>query len=96
MASDIYYGGFEGHREPIEVKVLPPGQFARVAPIKGCGRTSVLLFALVWTYVEWKDDLNNEELEDFKRLLVELVDGWSNCYLLFLIFFPPGPQNLLG
>lgn len=93
VASDIFFGGFEGHREAIEVKVLPPqpGQFPQVTPIKGCGRTSILLFALVWTYIEWKDDLNNAELEDFKRLLVKLMGVWSNfCHHRF----PPGPEDL--
>ena len=69
-AANIYQTGFEGHRETMEVRLRPDYdefKFAKVVPIKGVGRASVLLFGLVYTFLEWRDDLLEDELEDFKR-----------------------------
>ena len=62
----IYMSGFESHREIMEVKwangqgCVPDGSpisFSSVEAVKGIGRVSIILFGVVWTY------LNKEQLD---------------------------------
>lgn len=67
-ASDIFSQGFESHRETIEVKVRDPtDHMAKLEVSKGAGRASIILFALVWSYLEIGAAMTDEELRDFKR-----------------------------
>ena len=67
-ASDVLRLGYEAHREPLEVKKRDPGQhMAMLEVTKGAGRTSIILFALVWSYLEMGAAMSDAELRDFKR-----------------------------
>ena len=73
-AHDIFTSGFEGWREPIEVVCRETSQlghevkFAAVLPTKGLGRVSILLFGILYTFLELKDKVTSDELRnDFKR-----------------------------
>ena len=74
----IFFNGYEAWREPVEIKVKHNGEekphgpmsFANVLPMKGLGRISILLYGLMWSYENLRDEMNrNAELrEDFRRL----------------------------
>ena len=70
----IVFEGFEPWREVLEIKVLTPDPegscikgYQAVTPVKGIGRMSAMLFALVHTYRELREKLSDPETEDFGR-----------------------------
>jgi len=71
-ARDIYHGGWENHRQPVEIRLTDkavPGSalpFASLLPSKGFARLSILLFGLVWSYQN-KETLSNDQHRDFDR-----------------------------
>ena len=65
-AAEIYLGGFESVREPFEVKPQDDGQ---LVTMKGTGRTAIILFGLVWTYLELSKTMTDLEKDDFSRLV---------------------------
>lgn len=71
-AESIWSSGFEGWREAIEFKPISkdlkghPVQYRSVEVTKGVGRVTILWFTLLHTYVNLKNDLADDELEDFK------------------------------
>lgn len=72
-ARDIFSHGYERHRESIEVRhssdMWPEVvDYGSVIPVKGLGKISMLLFGLVFTYVNMRDSLTEAELGDFLRL----------------------------
>ena len=73
-ATDLVHGGFEGWRETIEVKCCDSSFFGQkmeygcFTPTKGIGRSSVILFAILYTFHNLKEQLSDEETEDFARL----------------------------
>ena len=77
-ATDIVHGGFEGWRETIEVRCLDSSclgkqmEYGCFTPTKGVGRSSIILFAILYTFHNLKEKLSNEEIEDFARLWM----GW--------------------
>ena len=67
-ATDVFNSGFEPHREILEVKERDSTRhMAKLEVTKGVGRASIILFALVWTYLELAPKIEDHELEDFKR-----------------------------
>ena len=67
-AADAFTMGYESHREPLEVKDRHVADhMAKLEVTKGVGRTSIILFALVWSYLELGAAITDHELEDFKR-----------------------------
>ena len=73
-AQSIWGVKFEDWREPFEVKpsigsVSPgdPLSFGSLEVVKGCGRMSVLLFSLFYSYLHLKTRLDPEELAAFKE-----------------------------
>lgn len=65
VASDIYFTGFDGLREPLEVKEEGDGTY-RV--VKGLGRFSCILFGCYWTFVKNSEiPADSEILKDFTR-----------------------------
>ena len=74
-AESIWSIGYEGFREAVEFQALEfklvggPMDFASLMVSKGCGRVSVLLFSLVYTYLKLKDMMTPEEFDDMKQLL---------------------------
>lgn len=76
VAKSIWVINYEGWREPFEIKPadssLAPGapvQYGSLEVVKGCGRLSILLFSIFYTYMEFKNQLSDEELESFKQPL---------------------------
>ncbi|CAK9049338.1 PABC domain-containing protein [Durusdinium trenchii] len=65
-AAEIYLGGFESVREPFEVKPQDDGQ---LVTMKGTGRTAIILFGLIWTYLELSKTMTDLEKDDFSRWL---------------------------
>lgn len=74
-AQDIFNRGFENWREIMEAKVADgaepgnPMNFMTVVPVKGLGRVSILLWGVMWTYLN-KDSMDIDEKEDFQRSYV--------------------------
>lgn len=73
-AQDIWGRGYESHREPIEIRSLTAtaGEVigcGQLTPNKGFGRVSILLFGILFTYMELWSQMSAEEVEDFTRLL---------------------------
>ena len=74
-AKDILYRGFEPWREIFLVKVKDPWlvgkpmQFGSVLVVKGMGRISILLWAVLHSYINMKDCIsqNADVQSDFKR-----------------------------
>ena len=74
-AKDILYRGFEPWREIFLVKIKDPSlagqtmEFGSVLVVKGMGRISILLWAVLHAYMNMKDDisLNADVQSDFKR-----------------------------
>ena len=69
-ASDLFHMGYESNREPMEVRKRDVGtHMAKVQPVKGLGRCSIIYFGVLFTYLEMRNDLSPEELADFRRPL---------------------------
>lgn len=72
-AKDVFQAGYESHREPLEVRLRenPDGvaRMARLVPVKGVGRTSVIWFGILFTYLQMKDTMSEDEVQDFRRWL---------------------------
>ena len=67
-AKEIYMAGFESLREPFEVKLREDtGGMAKLIVTKGVGRASIILFGILYTYLEFAADLTAEEMKDFCR-----------------------------
>lgn len=74
---DIFSNGFESARETIEIK--PAGEswpvsaleFGGAVVCKGLGKTSIVFFGLLWTYIRLRENLSEVETQDFRRL------GWK-------------------
>lgn len=64
---DILTKGFESWREGLEVRVEPALGFGKCIPTKGIGRASIIWFAVLWTFTELKDSMDEEEKLDFCR-----------------------------
>ena len=71
----MLHNGFEPWREVIEVKSLvepaPVGQpfgYGKLVPVKGLGRISMILFAVVQTYNAKDQLLDDVWKDDFLRL----------------------------
>lgn len=73
-AFDVYRAGYEAWREPIEVRAasqdvltqpLKPGV---LIPTKGISRASIILYGVVYTYKELRNEMLQEEIDDFVRL----------------------------
>lgn len=74
---DILFKGFEPWREVMEVKMaveandFPTGQpmaYRAVSVVKGMGRISMLLWAVVHTYINLRETMDPEIRDDFMRL----------------------------
>ncbi len=60
--------GFESLCEPFEVKLRDDtGGMAKLIVTKGVGRASIILFGILYTYLEFAADLTAEEMKDFRR-----------------------------
>lgn len=61
--------GYEGHREPFEVQCQSDAlAFASVTVCKGLGRCSMILFAVVFSYLKLRDaGMTDEITADFTR-----------------------------
>ncbi|CAJ1344536.1 unnamed protein product [Effrenium voratum] len=95
-AADIFNNGFEALREPMEVKLRGQIQatgglqlsFGALVPTKGVGRTSIILFAVVYSFLVLKDGMSVDELADFVRWLktvatvggILMMEGHSSHY----------------
>lgn len=72
-AVSIWSLGFEDWREAIEVKPTPscvsgqPLSYGCLEVAKGSGRISILLYAMVYTFVNLKNSMSNEEMEEFQK-----------------------------
>lgn len=73
-AKDIFHQGFEDWREMFEVRPVenqyPAGNvagFQSVVPVKGIGRASIILWGILWGYLN-KDSMDSECMSDFIRL----------------------------
>jgi len=95
-ASFIWALKYEGWREPFEIKGVEgvatggePLSYASLEVVKGCGRLSVLMFSLFYTYLHLKNMLTDEELESLKQHLdTEGYMGISQSYRI--------PGEILG
>lgn len=68
----IWATGYEGWRESVEIKPLcaqagKPMEFGCLEAAKGKGRMSIILFAMAYTYLKLKNNLGDEELQEFGR-----------------------------
>ena len=73
VARDVFHSGYENWREPFEVKlskelVDAKLSYSSLQVTKGVGRTSILFFGVLWTFLRLKDKLSMEQQSDFKRL----------------------------
>ena len=74
-ATSIWAAGFEAWREAIEIKPLEatsagsPFGYGSVEAVKGCGRVSILLFSITFTYLQLSKNMTAEETADFQRHL---------------------------
>lgn len=74
-ATSIWALNYEGWREPFEIKPSEtavagqPLSFASVEVVKGCGRLTVLLFSIFWSYLHFKNQLDDSEKESLKQYL---------------------------
>lgn len=67
-AKEIYMAGFESLREPFEVKLRDGTDgMAKLIVTKGVGRASIILFGILYTYLEFAADLTAGEMKDFCR-----------------------------
>lgn len=72
-AGDIYRGGYEGWRETIECRLDDPSckgkavRYCCLTPTKGVCRSTILIFALTFTFLKLKDMMSEEETADFAR-----------------------------
>jgi len=69
LAMDIFYGGFEPLREPLQARISTDGSLECV---KGLGRLSILFFGSLWTFLK-KDQLTEEQRLDFCRRTIQQV-----------------------
>lgn len=77
VLKDILYRGFENWREVFEVKPMngvtfsqnQPFDFGTVQAVKGLGRLSMILWAVLHTYLHLRETWTVEEKEDFCRHL---------------------------
>ena len=73
-ATSIWSCGYEAFRENIEIRVWNddalghPLDIGKVTPVKGFGRVSILMFGIIWTYVN-KEALTPDAEADFKTIL---------------------------
>lgn len=78
-AVSIWSLGFEDWREAIEVKPSPscvsgqPLSYGCLEVAKGSGRMTILLYPMVYTFVNLKNSMSNEEMEEFKKF-----PDWKN------------------
>lgn len=80
-AKDVYLSGFESHREPLECKVRDEASgdcMAKFEVTKGLGRTSIILFGIIFSYLEMAADLTNEELQDFQRRTYQFQTSFNH------------------
>ena len=98
-AASIWAVKYEAWREPFEIKAVEgkatPGQplsFASLEVVKGCGRVSILLFSLFYTYLEFKNTLEQEELDSLKephdrkgteKGTIHFWDTWGYAWVVF-------------
>lgn len=75
-AGSIWATQYEGWREPFEIKALEgihlAGKslcFGCLEVVKGCGRLSILLYSLFWTYLKLKNVMINEDMVAFRSYL---------------------------
>lgn len=67
-AQDIYHGGYEATREPMEVVATDESlAFGTVSVSKGLGRMSILWFGVLFSYFKLKDGMLDDVKADFKR-----------------------------
>ena len=72
-ATAIYVHGFEASRESIEVRPVQYRYwpeflgFGHALPTKGLGKTSMLLFGMVYSYTKLRESMTPEECTDFLR-----------------------------
>ena len=72
-AQSIWGTGFEGWRESTEVRPLNDDQLGRalgygeLEAVKGAGRMSILLFTFAYMFLEFKNVVPQEEMEEFKK-----------------------------
>ena len=77
VLKDILYRGFENWREVFEVKPMngftfshsQPFEFGSVQAVKGLGRLSMILWAVLHTYLHLRTTLTVEQKDDFYRRL---------------------------
>ena len=74
VLKDILYRGFESWREVMEVKCVDgtipfsqPLDYGKVHAVKGMGRISMLLWAVVHTYTHCRNSLSLEDTADLAR-----------------------------
>ena len=74
-AISIWSLGYEAWREAIEIRpgnqalLGQPCDYGTIEACKGTGRVSMLLFTVLYTYLEMKDGLSPEEMAGFKKNL---------------------------
>ena len=74
-AISIWGVGYEGWREAIDIRPInqallgQPCDFATIEACKGTGRVSMLLFTVLYVYLEMKEGLSPEEMTGFKKNL---------------------------
>ena len=75
-AEGVYFSEYESWREPFETESKTgdlldldgkPLSFASLLATKGCGRMSVIMFGLIFTYLRLKDTMEPAQKEDFAR-----------------------------
>lgn len=72
-STSIWALKYEGWREPFEFKASDGPtmggtalDFGTLEVVKGCGRMTILLFSLVYTYLHLKNQLDDEALRAFE------------------------------
>ena len=69
VGQDLWHG-YESWREPIEIRAIELGVQQRpriLVPVKGVNRASMICFAVVYSFLELKDKMNDDQLIDFRR-----------------------------
>lgn len=92
LAQDIFHGGWENHRAPLEIRLTvkvktgEPVVFASLLPSKGFSRLSVLLFGLLWTYTKLEPlGMSEEKAKDFAR--------WACLRIKRVVLFNPQQKS---
>ena len=73
LGRDIFHGGWESHREAIEVRPTEkvadgkPLEFASLLANRGFQRLSILMFGVLWTYKKMASTMTPAQDAEFRR-----------------------------